>query len=337
MSRVCLELAVALLGLLPLRAGAGTLDDVRARGTVRCGVSGDLPGFSSADEAGGWKGLNIDFCRAAAAAIFADPARVEFVPLAADEAFEALRARRIDVLARNTPLTFAADAGAGINFAGVLFYDGQVFLVPRTLGISSALELSGATVCVQKETGSEPNVATFFRSKGLPHETIVLETTEEMLQAYEIGRCNVVSAASSRLNGLRLRLAKPDDHLVLPEVISKEPLGPAVRQGDDQWFDIVKWTLFALIEGEELHLTRANVDQMKQSSDPRIRRFLGSEEALGGQLGLDDGWAYQIVKQVGNYGEIFEADLGQDSPLKIARGINDLWNADGLHYAPPFR
>jgi len=332
-----LALAVAIMGLASPQAAAATLDDVRGRGVLNCGVNTGLNGFSSIDKNGVWQGLDVDFCRAIAAALLADSGKVAFVPVTAKDRFEALRSKRIDVLARNSTWTLGRDAAEGVNFVGVLFYDGQGFLVPRNLGISSALELSGATICAEKDTTSELNVPDFFRLKSLPFKIVAVQDDAEMLRAFEMGRCNVLTSDTTKLYALRLRLTNPEAHMILPEVISKEPLGPAVRHGDDQWFDIAKWTLFALLAGEELHLTQANVDQMAQSGDPRIRRFLGLEGALGQQLGLDSEWAHRVIKQVGNYGEIYEAHFGQGSPLNISRGMNALWNEGGLQYAPPAR
>ncbi len=329
--------SLAFLGLAVLPASAETLSSVRAYGQLRCGVSKGLPGFSSTDDSGLWNGIDVDICRAVAAAIFADPNRVEFVPLSSKDRFDALRAGKIDILSRNTTWTLTRDAGLGFNFAGVAFYDGQGFMVPKNLGVSSVLELSGTTICVQMETTSQSNVADFFQSKKLPYDLVTTEGADETLRAYETSRCNVVTSDTSQLFALRLRLANPDDHMVLPEIISKEPLGPLVRHGDDQWFNLVKWTLFALINGEELQLTMANADQMKRSLNPQIQRFLGRRGEFGKQLGLDAEWAYRIIKMVGNYGEVFERNVGGGSPLMMARGMNNLWGKGGIHYAPPIR
>lgn len=332
-----LTFAAAFIGLAAPHAASATLDDVRGNGELRCGVNAGLAGFSSRDAGGAWQGFDVDFCRAVAAAISPKPLNVEFVAVGAEDRFEALRTGKIDILARNSTWTLARDATEGINFVGVLFFDGQGFLVPRNLGISSALELSGASICVQENTTSLANLPDFFHSKSLPFTIVTVGDDVEMLRTFEMGRCNVLSSDTTKLHALRLKLSNPESHIILPEVISKEPLGPAVRHGDDQWLDVAKWTLFALLTGEELGLTRANVDQMAQTDDPRVRRFLGAEGALGQQLGLDNDWALRIVKQVGNYGEIYDANFGKGSPLNITRGMNGLWTEGGLHYAPPVR
>ena len=330
-------LAGAVLALSATAATAGTLGQVKERGTVRCGVSEGLPGFSLKSQNGTWSGMDVDFCRALAAAIFGDTDKAEFIPLSAKARFKALQSGEIDVLSRNTTWTMGRDTALGLNFAGVSYYDGQGFMVRKKLGVSSALELSGATVCVKMGSTTARNVADFFKSKQMPYKAVVLENAKQTVQAYEAGDCSVFTTDTSQLYAMRLRLAEPDAHMVLPEIISKEPLGPVVRQGDDQWFNLVRWTLFALLNAEELGVTRANVDTMKGSANPAVRRLLGLEGDFGKTLGLDNAWSYRVLKMVGNYAEIFDSNVGQDSPLKIARGVNSLWTQNGLQFAPPIR
>jgi len=334
--------ASALMGLALVTAGfssssADTLDDVKAKGFVQCGVNPSLIGFGVADEKGEWTGLDVDFCRALAAAIFADPTKVKFSPLNAKERFTALQSKEIDVLSRNTTWTMSRDSSLGLMFAGVVYYDGQGFMVRKSLGVSSALELSGAKVCAQTGTTTELNLADYFRSHNMPYEVVAFEKNEEVLQAYEAGRCDAYTTDASGLYAERLKLTNPDDHMILPEIISKEPLGPAVRQGDDRWFTVVKWTLFALINAEELGLTKQNVDEKKTSDNPEIKRLVGVEGDFGTGIGLTNDWAYNIVKNVGNYGEIFDANVGPSTKLGIARGLNNLWSKGGIQYAPPIR
>jgi len=334
--------ASALMGLALATTGfssasADTLDDVKAKGFVQCGVNPSLIGFGVADEKGEWTGLDVDFCRALAAAIFADPTKVKFSPLNAKERFTALQSKEIDVLSRNTTWTMSRDSSLGLMFAGVVYYDGQGFMVRKSLGVSSALELSGAKVCAQTGTTTELNLADYFRSHNMPYEVVAFEKNEEVLQAYEAGRCDAYTTDASGLYAERLKLTNPDDHMILPEIISKEPLGPAVRQGDDRWFTVVKWTLFALINAEELGLTKQNVDEKKTSDNPEIKRLIGVEGDFGTGIGLTNEWAYNIVKNVGNYGEIFDANVGPSTKLGIARGLNNLWSKGGIQYAPPIR
>ncbi len=318
-------------------ADAATLDNVKQRGTLICGVSQGLPGFSTPDDKGVWTGLDVDVCKAIAAAIFNDPAKVKFVPLTAKDRFTALQSSEVDVLSRNTTWTISRDTSLGLNFAGVTYYDGQGFMVRKSLKVKSALELNGASVCTQTGTTTELNVADYFRSQKLKYEIVAFATNDETIKAYDNGRCDVFTTDASGLYAERLKLAKPDDHIVLPEIISKEPLGPAVRHNDDQWLDIVKWTTFALITAEELEITQANVDQMLKSDNPEVKRLLGTEGAYGEGLGLTKDWAYRIIKHVGNYGEVFERNVGVTTKLGIARGQNALWNKGGLQYAPPVR
>ena len=318
-------------------ASAGTLDDVKAKGFIQCGVSQGLPGFSNPDSKGNWTGIDVDVCKAMAAAVFGDASKVKFTPLSAKERFTALQSGEIDVLSRNTTWTATRDTALGLNFAGVNYYDGQGFMVRKSLGVSSALDLSGAAVCTNTGTTTELNVADFFRSNKMPYEIVAFEKADEVVQAYDAGRCDVYTTDQSGLYAQRLKLAKPGDHIILPEIISKEPLGPVVRQGDDQWFNLTKWTLFAMINAEELGVTSANVDEMKTSKNPAIKRLLGTEGKFGENLGVSNDWAYNIIKQVGNYGESFERNVGPKTPLAIARGKNALWSKGGLQYAPPIR
>ncbi len=320
---------------------AATLDDVKAKGEVACGVHTGLAGFAAPDDQGNWKGFDADFCRAVAAAVFGDATKVKFVPTNATERFTALQSGEIDLLARNTTWTLTRDTSLGLNFTGVNYYDGQGFMInaQKLPGINSALQLSGAAVCVQTGTTTELNLADYFRANNMEYNPVVFQGFDETNAAYEAGRCDAYTTDQSGLYALRLTLANPDEHVVLPEIISKEPLGPAVRQGDDQWFDIVKWTLFAMVQAEELGITQANVDEMKASDNPEIKRVLGqeAESKIGQMLGLDNEWIVNIVSSVGNYGEVFERNIGQDSPLKIARGLNQLWTKGGVQYAPPVR
>jgi general L-amino acid transport system substrate-binding protein len=296
-----------------------------------------LAGFGLPDAQGKWTGLDVDVCRAIAAAIFNDPTKVKFVPLTAKDRFTALQSGEIDVLSRNTTWTLSRDTSLGLNFTGVNYYDGQGFMVHKSLKVNSALELNGASVCVQQGTTTELNLADYFRAHKMQLKTVTFATANEAVKAYDAGRCDTYTTDASGLYAERLRLSNPDDNIVLPEIISKEPLGPVVRHGDDQWFDIVKWVLFAMINAEELGITQKNVDDMMKSSNPAIKRFVGTEGNYGEQLGLTKDWAVRIVKAVGNYGEAFERNVGKGSPLKIDRGLNKLWNQGGIQYAPPIR
>lgn len=321
----------------PAVAQTSTLDAVKGRGQLQCGVNTGLAGFSAPDDSGIWKGLDVDVCRAVAAAVFKDPGKVKYVPLTAKERFTALQSGEIDLLSRNTTWTMSRDTSAGLNFAGVNYYDGQGFMVKKSLDVVSAKELSGASICVQTGTTTELNLADYFRSNKIDYNPVVFEKLPEVLAAYNAGRCDAFTTDVSQLYSIRLTLGNSGDHIVLPEIISKEPLGPAVRQGDPQWANIVRWTLFAMVNAEELDVTQANVDQMKNSKNPAIRRLLGVEGEFGAAVGLDNDWAYQIIKSVGNYGESFDRNVGAGSPLGIARGQNALWKNGGLLYAPPIR
>ena len=329
-------LALAVI-LAAQSASAQTLQTVKDRGILNCGANGTLAGFGLPDAQGNWTGLDVDVCRAIAAAIFNDASKVKFVPLSAKDRLTALQSGEVDVLVRNTTWTLSRDTSLGLNFTGVDYYDGQGFMVHKALKVNSALELNGASVCVQQGTTTELNLADFFRAHNMQLKSVTFATANEAVKAYDAGRCDAYTTDASGLYAERLRLSNPNDHIVLPEIISKEPLGPAVRHGDDQWFDIVKWVLFAMLNAEELNITQNNVDEMVKSSNPEIRRFVGTEGNYGEQLGLTKDWAVRIIKLVGNYGESFERNVGQGSPLKIDRGLNKLWSKGGIQYAPPIR
>ena len=330
-------LGMATLGVSAGASSAATLDDVKAKGFVQCGVSQGLPGFSNTNDAGEWTGIDVDVCRAVAAAIFGDASMVKYTPLSAKERFTALQSGEVDVLSRNTTWTMSRDTSLGLNFAGVNYYDGQGFMVRNSLGVTSALQLDGASVCTNTGTTTELNVADYFRGNNMNYEVVAFEKADEVVQAYDSGRCDVYTTDASGLYAQRLKLTNPGEHSVLPEIISKEPLGPVVRHGDDQWFDIVKWSLNAMINAEEMGVTSANVDEMRGGTNPGVKRLLGTEGAFGDAIGLSNDWAYNIISQVGNYGEIFDANVGPDTPLGISRGVNDLWSNGGLQYAPPIR
>jgi general L-amino acid transport system substrate-binding protein len=315
-----------------------TLDAVKKRGYVQCGVSTGLPGFSTADEKGQFTGIDVDMCRGVAAAIFGDADKVKYSPLTAKERFTALQSGEIDMLPRNTTWTLTRDTSLGLNFTGVNYYDGQGFLVNRNLGVKSALEMDGASFCIQAGTTTELNLADYFRTNKMSYTPITFDTSDQTIKAFEAGRCDALTSDQSQLYALRIKLQNPDSAIVLPEVISKEPLGPVVRQGDDEWFNIVRWSLFAMINAEELGVSSQNVDQVKASTtDPNVRRLLGMEGVKGEWMGLPDEWGYNVVKLVGNYGEVFDRNVGKGSPLGIDRGLNALWSKGGIQYAPPIR
>ncbi|MFN4311379.1 MAG: amino acid ABC transporter substrate-binding protein [Ferrovibrio sp.] len=319
------------------QAGA-TFDAVKAKGFVQCGTNTGLGGFAAPDSQGVWKGLDVDVCRAVAAAVFGDASKVKYTGLTAQQRFTALQSGEVDLLSRNTTQTLTRDASLGLIGVGVNYYDGQGFMVRKSLGVKSAKELNGATVCVQPGTTTELNLADYFRSTKMTFKPVVIEKLDEVVAAYDSGRCDVYTTDASGLAATRAtQLAKPDDHLILPEIISKEPLGPMVRQGDDQWLVVVRWALNAMIEAEEYGITSKNVDEMLKSENPNIKRILGVTPGGGKALGLDEKWAYNIIKQVGNYGESFERNVGMESPLKLARGVNQLWNKGGALYAWPIR
>ncbi len=338
-SKLILGLGVAtLLSVSGLANAGATLDGVKSKGFVQCGVSTGLPGFSVADEKGRFNGIDVDMCRGVAAAIFGDADKVKYSPLTAKERFTALQSGEIDMLPRNTTWTFTRDTSLGLNFAGVNYYDGQGFLVTKDLGVKSAMEMDGASFCIQAGTTTELNLADFFRSNKMSYTPITFDTSDQTIKAFEAGRCDALTSDQSQLYALRIKLSNPGSAMVLPEVISKEPLGPVVRQGDDEWFNIVRWMLFAMINAEELGITSTNVDEMKaNSTDPNVRRLLGLEGVKGEWIGLPDNWGYSIIKQVGNYGEVFERNVGMGSALKISRGLNALWSKGGIQYAPPIR
>ena len=334
-------MSVAIGAAVVLAAGAAsaqTLAQVKARGSLQCGSNTGLAGFGLPDAQGNWAGLDVDLCRAVSAAIFNDPSKVKFVPLSSKDRFTALQSGEVDVLVRNTTWTMSRDSSLGLEFGPVNYYDGQGFMVRKKLKIASAMELSGASVCTQQGTTTELNLADFFRANKLKYEVVTFSTSDETIKAYDAGRCDAFTTDASGLYSERLRLTAPDDHMVLPEIISKEPLGPATRHGDNQWFDIVKWSHYAMVTAEELGITKANVDEMaKTSTNPDVKRLLGTEGNFGEAIGLSKDWSYQIIKHVGNYGESFERNVGMGSRLKVARGVNALWTKGGLQYAPPIR
>jgi general L-amino acid transport system substrate-binding protein len=336
------SLSVALVASLALAAGANaakspSLERVKKNGFLRCGVNEGLPGFANPDSKGNWSGFDVDFCRALAAVILNDPSKVRFTPTSAKVRFTTLQSGEVDLLSRNTTWSMSRDVQLGLEFIGVTYYDGQGFLVPKKLKVTSAKQLNGATVCTNTGTTTELNLADYFRSNNLKYKIIAFEKNAEVLAAYDAGRCDAYTTDASGLYAERLKLKKPDEHLILPEIISKEPLGPAINHGDQQWGDVVRWTLFALVNAEELGVTSKNVDQMLKSTNPEIRRLLGVEGAFGESLGLTNDFAVRAIRKVGNYGEIFERNVGQGSPLKIKRGLNALWNKGGVLYAPPIR
>jgi general L-amino acid transport system substrate-binding protein len=312
-----------------------TFDAVRSKGYVQCGVNTGLAGFSQPDSKGVWRGIDVDVCRAVAAAVFGDATKVRYTPLTAQQRFTALQSGEVDILSRNTTWTVTRDTSLGLNFVGVNYYDGQGFMVPKKLNVKSARQLNGATVCVQPGTTTELNLADYFRANRMSFRPVVIEKLEEVLNAYFAGRCDVFTTDHSGLVALRAsRAQNPADHVILAEVISKEPLGPAVRHGDDRWFDIVKWSMFAMVEAEELGLNSKNIEREAKSANPSIQRFVGATGDIGRMLGIDNRWAFNIVRQVGNYAESFDANL---KPLGFERGLNRLWNQGGLLYAPPIR
>jgi general L-amino acid transport system substrate-binding protein len=326
------------LGLMAAAHAGSTLDAVNKQGELRCGVNTGLPGFSAPNDKGVWSGIDVDICRAVAAAVLGKAGAVKYVPLTAKERFTALQTGEIDLLSRNTTWTATRDTALGLNFAGVDYYDGQGFMVKKALGLKSAKELNGASICILAGTTTELNVADWFRTHKMSYQPVVFDTSDQTVRGFEAGRCDALTSDRSQLYALRVKLADPSSAVVLPDVISKEPLGPVVRQGDDQWLNIVKWTLFALVDAEEYRVTSANVDQMKaKSTNPSVRRLLGSLGDIGKGMGLRSDWAYQAIKQVGNYGEIFERNLGESTPLGIERGLNALWTDGGILYAPPIR
>ena len=338
------KLTVAGVAALSIAGLAGTahagkdLDTIKARGSVICGVSTGVAGFALADSQGKWTGLDVDVCRAVAAALFGDSEKVKYVPTTAQQRFTALQSGEVDVLSRTTTYTLTRDTALGFDFTGINYYDGQGFMVSKKLGVKSAKELNGATVCVQPGTTTELNLADYFRATKMSFKPVVIEKIEEVRAAFFSGRCDVFTTDASGLYSTRAANApNPDDYIILPEIISKEPLGPVVRHGDNQFADVVRWALFAMLEAEENGISSKNVDEMLKSENPSIKRILGVTPGMGKALGVDEKWLYNIVKQVGNYGESFERNVGMGSPLKIARGLNALWTQGGLQYAPPIR
>ena len=327
----------ALLTASPAPAQDGTLAQVKARGHLVCGVSGGVAGFSMPDGQGRWHGLDVDFCRALAAAIFDDPDKVRFIPQSSAARFTALQSGEIDVLARNTTWTLSRDTAA-MNFPVITFFDGQGFLVRKSLNITAVKQLDRATICLQQGTTTELNTADWFRTRGLTYQVVTFANSEQTLGAYESGRCDAYSTDKSSLYGERLKTAHPEDHMILDEAISKEPFAPGVRQGDDAWRDLVAWTHYAMIDAEEAGITQDNVDRLRgETLSPDVKRILGLEGKYGQGLGLTDDWAYRIVRHVGNYGDVFARNLGDGTPLKIPRGLNGLWTNGGLQYGPPIR
>ncbi|MBM9596354.1 amino acid ABC transporter substrate-binding protein [Roseitranquillus sediminis] len=325
-------------GLVAGAASAATLDDVQSRGTLNCGVSTGLPGFSSPNAQGQWEGFDVAVCRAVAAAVLGDPQAVEFVPTTGQTRFTALASGEIDMLARNTTWTFSRDNDLKFEFTGINYYDGQGFMVPKALGVTSARDLSGATVCIQTGTTTELNLADYFRANNMDYEPVPIETNAEAQQQYLAGACDVYTTDRSGLAATRATFENPGDHVILPETISKEPLGPLVRHGDPEWGDIVRWTLNALVAAEEYGVTSANVDELAQGTEnPEINRLLGTEGELGAMIRLDNNWAVNAIKAGGNYGELFERYLGEGTPIGLPRGLNAQWQNGGLLYAPPFR
>ena len=316
-------------------AFAGTLEDVKAKGFLQCGVNTGLPGFGNPDASGNWTGLDVDYCRAIAAAVFADPTKVKLTPLDAKQRFTALQSGEVDVLIRNTTWTMSRDTGLGFTFAGINYYDGQGFMVKKSLGVKSAKELDGASICLQSGTDTEYNLSDYFKQNGLKYTPIAFEKLPEVLAAFDAGRCDGYTTDSSGLYANRLQLKNPNDYVILPEVISQEPLGPVVRQNDAAWLNVVKWSHMALLDAEQLGVNKANVDDMLKSDNPAIQRLLGVSGDFGKPMGLDPKWAYNIIKALGNYGEIFEKNVGSGSRLKIERGYNRLWSAGGLQYGVP--
>ena len=342
--RECISKAVfgficaAIVFAAPLAHAGKTLDTIKQRGQVICGINVGLAGFAAIDSQGKWNGFDVDICRAIAAAVLGDADKVKWVPLNAQQRFTALQSGEIDILSRNTTWTLTRDVSLGLHFIGVTYYDGQGFMVPKKLKVTSAKQLKNASICVQSGTTTEKNLTDYFKSINVPIKTVVFEGLEASLKAFFSGRCQAYTTDASALASLRNKEApKPDDYVILPELISKEPLGPAVRRGDDEWFAIAKWVVFALMEAEEYGIKQSNVDAEKQSTNPAVQRLLGTTEDTGKLLGLDKEWAYRAIKAVGNYGEIFERNVGPKSVLKLPRGVNNLWNKGGLIYAPPIR
>jgi general L-amino acid transport system substrate-binding protein len=332
-----ISIAVAAAAITYERYDTRTLKRIQRRGEILCGVNTGLPGFSNPDASGKWSGFDVDFCRALSAAIFDDPNKVKFVPLDANERFKELQSRKIDVLSRNSTWSMSRETDYELHFAAVSYYDGEGFMVPKSRNIDSGLELDGSKVCVQESTTTQLNLQDYFRANNMKYKEIKLPKLDDILKAYDSGQCDVLTTDVSQLYALRQRLAKPDDHTILPDVISKEPLAPVVRQRDEDWLLIVRWTFYAMVNAEELGITSKNVDQALKSDKPDVKRLMGTEGAYGEELGLTKDWAARIVRHVGNYGEVYDRNVGVGSKLGIPRGLNQLWNAGGIQYAPPIR
>ncbi|RXJ75894.1 amino acid ABC transporter substrate-binding protein [Arcobacter sp. F155] len=330
-------LSLAALAMTASVSMADTLDDTKKKGYLSCGLNTGLPGFAAPDTDGVWKGMDVDFCKAVAAAVLGDASKVKYAHLNAKERFTALQSGEIDVLSRNTTWTATRDTSLGLNFVAVNYYDGQGFMVKKDLGVKSAKELDGAAFCIQAGTTTELNLTDYFKANNMAYTPITYDTTAQTIEGFKAGRCDVITSDASQLYALRTKLKDPNSAIVLPEIISKEPLGPVVRQGDDKWFNIAKWTHIAMLNAEELGITSKNVDEMLKSNNPNVKRLLGTSSNIGEQMGLDAKWAYNIIKQVGNYGEVFDRNVGKDSPLKIDRGLNKLWKDGGLQYGAPIR
>ena len=338
MMKPLLAAAAALaLGAATSAVEAQTLKTVQDRGALVCGVSQGIAGFSIKDDKGAWSGFDVDFCRALAAAIFNDPSKVEFVPLTASERFDALKDKKVDVLSRNSTWTLGRENDYGLVFAGVTYYDGQGFMIPKSRNLTSALELDGSKICMQKGTTSEPNAADYFETNHMNYQLVESDTVGDVVSNYLAGKCDTLSTDSSQLFALRSQFPKPGDHMILPDVISKEPLGPVVRQDDMQWFNIVKWVNFALLDAEEIGVDSKTIDEAMKSQKPAVKRLVGAEGDFGKGLGLSDAWAANAIRAVGNYGEVFDRNVGVHTKLAIPRGLNELWNNGGIQYAPPIR
>ncbi|WP_128254663.1 amino acid ABC transporter substrate-binding protein [Falsirhodobacter deserti] len=338
MNRTVFLSTLSIAALAAVAASAATLDDVKSRGELVCGVNPGLTGFAAPDAQGNWSGFDISLCRAVAAAVLGDGNKVRFVPTTAETRFTALASGEVDILARNSTWTFSRDTDLGLDFAGVNYYDGQGFMVKQDLGVTSAKELDGATICIQTGTTTEMNLADYFASNNMSYTPVAIQSNAEGEQQYLAGACDAYTTDVSGLAATRAAFASPNDHIILPEIISKEPLGPATRQGDSQWTDIVRWTLNALVAAEEYGVTSANIEELAASSEnPEVRRLLGTEGGLGEMIGLDAEWAKRAISTTGNYGEIFSATVGESTPIGLARGLNAQWTQGGLLYAPPFR
>ena len=337
MAGVIAGVVAAAMAFVAIPAQAQTLKTVKDRGALRCGVSQGLPGFSSPDDRGRWTGFDVDFCRALASVIFDDPSKVQYSPLSTKDRFTALQSGEIDVLSRNTTWTLSRDSSLGFTFGPITYYDGQAFMVRKALKVNSALELNGASICTQTGTTTELNLADYFRRHKMKYEIIAFQTADEAIKAYDTARCDAFTSDLSQIYAERLKLSNSGDHAILPEIISKEPLGPVVRQGDDQWADIVKWVHFAMVNAEELEVSSKTIDEAINSDKPDVRRLVGTEGAYGEALGLTKDWVVRIIRHVGNYGEVYERNVGSGSKLNIERGLNKLWNKGGIQYAPPVR